>query len=113
MHRKLSTTDAMLILRSKRARKDVENKADRKEEKETALQDVWWISHQVVPLFATPWSVARQAPLSLGCPRQGSLNGLPYPPPGDLPDPGIEPGSAAVQADFLATEPPGKTPLLG
>lgn len=50
LHRKLSTTDAMLILRSKRTRKDVENNANQKEKKETAFQDVWWISHQVVPL---------------------------------------------------------------
>ena len=46
-----------------------------------------------VRLFATPWTVARQAPLSLGCSRQEYWSGLPCPPPGDLPNPGIEPVS--------------------
>ena len=45
--------------------------------------------------FATPWTVARQAPLSMGFPRQEYWSGLPFPPPGDLPDPGIEPASPA------------------
>ena len=44
-----------------------------------------------VQLFATPWTVAHQAPLSLGFSRQEYWSGLPFPPPGDLPDPGIEP----------------------
>ena len=44
-----------------------------------------------VPLYATPWLVARHAPLSMGFSRQESWSGLPCPPPGDLPDPGIEP----------------------
>ena len=55
-------------------------------------------------LFATPWTVAHQAPLSMGFSRQGYLSGLPYPPPGDLPDPGIKPVSPvspALQADSL------------
>ena len=46
-----------------------------------------------VQLFATPWTVAYQAPLSMGFSRQEYWNGLPFPSPGDLPDPGIEPGS--------------------
>ena len=46
-----------------------------------------------VPDFTTPWTVARQAPLSMGLSRQGYWRGLPCPPPGDLPDPGIEPTS--------------------
>ena len=46
-----------------------------------------------VRLFATPWPVARQAPLSMGLFRQKYHSGLPFPPPGDLPDPGIEPVS--------------------
>ena len=46
-----------------------------------------------VQLFVTPWTVARQAPLSMGFSRQEYWNGLPCPPPGDLPDPGIEPES--------------------
>ena len=51
-----------------------------------------------VGLFATPWTVAHQAPLSMGFSRQEYWNGLPFPFPGDLPDPGIEPGSPAFQA---------------
>ena len=59
-------------------------------------------------LFETPWTVAYQAPLSLGFPRQEYWSGLPFPPTGDLPDPGIEPGSPALQADSLPSEPSGK-----
>ena len=59
-------------------------------------------------LFATPWTVAYQAPQSMGFSRQKCWNGLPFPSPGDLPDPGIEPGSPALQADALPSEPPGK-----
>ena len=61
-----------------------------------------------VRLFATPWTVAHQAPLSIGFSRQGYWSGLPFPFPGDLLDPGIEPGSSALQADTLPFEPPGK-----
>ena len=64
-----------------------------------------------VRLFATPWTVACQTPLSMGFSKQEYWSGLPCPSPGDLPDPGIEPGSAALQADSLLSEPPGK-PLL-
>ena len=59
----------------------------------------------------TPWTAAHQAPLSMGFFRQGYWNGLPFPFPGDLPDPGIEPGSPALQADSLLTELQGK-PLV-
>ena len=52
-----------------------------------------------VPLFVTPWTLARQAALSVGFSRQESCTGLPCPPPGDLLDPGIEPRSPALQAD--------------
>ena len=52
-----------------------------------------------VRLFVTPWTVARQAPLSMGFSRQESWSGLPRPPPGDLPDPGLKPVSPALQAD--------------
>ena len=48
-----------------------------------------------VPLFATPWTVAHQVPLSMGFSRQEYWSGLPFPSPGDLPDPGIEPRSPA------------------
>ena len=61
-----------------------------------------------VQLFATLWTVAPQAPLSMGFSRQEYWSGLPFPSPGDLPDPGIEPGSPALQADALTSEPPGK-----
>ena len=59
-------------------------------------------------LFATPWTVAYQAPLSMGFSRQQYWRGLPFPSPVDLPDPGIEPRSPALQADALPSEPPGK-----
>ena len=61
-----------------------------------------------VQLFATPWTVAYQAPPSMGFSRQECWSGLPFPSPGDLPDPGIEPRSPALQADALPSEPPGK-----
>ena len=51
--------------------------------------------------FETPWSVACQAPLSIGFPRQEYWSGLTFPSPEDLPGPGIEPGSLALQADSL------------
>ena len=65
-----------------------------------------------VRLFATPWTVAYQAPPSMGFSRQECWSGLPFPSPGDLPDPGIEPGSPALQVDALPSEPPGKPSLL-
>ena len=58
-----------------------------------------------VRLFATPWTVAYQAPPSIGFSRQECWSGLPFPSSGDLPDPGIKPGSAALQADTLLSEP--------
>ena len=57
-----------------------------------------------VQLFATPWTVASQAPLSIGFSRQEYWSGLPFPSPGDLPKPGIEPRSPALQADALSSE---------
>ena len=65
------------------------------------------LSH--VQLFATPWTVAHQAPLSMEFSRQEHWSGLPLPSLGDLPDTGIEPMSPAFQADSLPSEPPGKT----
>ena len=59
-------------------------------------------------LFATPWTVACQAPLSMGFSRQEYMSRLPSPSPGDLPDPGVKPGSLALQADSLLSKPPGK-----
>ena len=67
-----------------------------------------------VQLSASPWTVAHQACLSMGFPRQEYWSGLPFPPPGDLPDPGMEPmspASTALAGRFLTTVPPVK-PLL-
>ena len=62
-----------------------------------------------VKLFVTPWTVAYQASPSMGFSRQEYRSGLPFPPPGDLPDPGIEPRSPALQdAHALWAELPGK-----
>ena len=61
-----------------------------------------------VRLFVTPWTVAQKAPLYMGFFRQEYWSGLPFPSPGDLLDPGIEPRSPALQADVLTSEPPGK-----
>ena len=60
-----------------------------------------------VRLFVIPWTVAYQTPLSMGFSRQEYWSGLPFPSPGDLPDPGIEPGFPALEADALTSEPPG------
>ena len=59
-----------------------------------------------VQLFATPWTVACQAPLSMGFPKQEYWSGLPFPFPRDLSNPGMEPGSPALEADSLPSEPP-------
>ena len=68
------------------------------------------LSH--VRLFATPWTVAYQASPSMGFSRQECRSGLPFPSPGDLPNQGIEPGSPALQADALPSEPPGKPNVI-
>ena len=61
-----------------------------------------------VRLFATAWSVAYQAPPSMGFSRQEYWSGVPLPSPGDLPDPGIEPRSPDCRQTALSSEPPGK-----
>ena len=61
-----------------------------------------------VRLFATPWTVAYQAFLSMGFSRQEYWSGLPFPSPGNLPDPGIEPGSPVLEAGTLTSQPPGR-----
>ena len=61
-----------------------------------------------VQLFATPWTVAHQAPPSMEFSRQEYWSGLPFPSPGDLPNLGIEAESPTLQADALSSEPPGK-----
>ena len=58
----------------------------------------------IVQLFATLWTVAYQAPLSMGFSRQEYWSGLPFPSPGDLPNAGIKPGSSALQADTLTSD---------
>jgi len=68
------------------------------------------LSH--VQLFATPWTIARQPPLSMGFPWQEQWSGLPFPSPGDLPNPGIKTRSLALQAGSLPSEPAGKPPKM-
>ena len=58
--------------------------------------------------LATPWTIAYQAPQSMEFSRQEYWSGLPFPSPGDLLNPGIEPGSPALQADAFLSQPPGK-----
>ena len=62
--------------------------------------------------FPIPWTITCQAPLLMGFSRQEYWSGLPFPSPGDLPDPGIEPVSPGLQADSLPTELRGK-PYMG
>ena len=64
------------------------------------------LSH--VQLFPTLWTIAHQAPLSMGFSRQEYWSRLPFPSPGDLPNPGIEPRPPALEAEALTSEPPGK-----
>ena len=69
------------------------------------------VAQWCLTLFVISWTVAHQAPLSMGFSRQEYWSGLPFPSPGDLPDPGIKPGSPvspALQADSLPSEAPGK-----
>ena len=67
----------------------------------TYLFDTYYSPSIKLKLFATPWVVAHQAPLSMGSSRQDHWSGLPFSSPGDLPDSGIEPGSPELQADSL------------
>ena len=75
---------------------------------------LWYLSYSWVKslshawLFATPWTIAHQAPPSMEFSRQEYWSGLPFPSPGDLPNPGIKPGSPALWAEALSSEPPGK-----
>ena len=70
--------------------------------------EVKW-SHSVMSDSLRPHGLEpAQAPLSMGFSRQEYWSGLPFPSPGDLPNPGIKPGSPALQADALSSEPPGK-----
>ena len=78
-----------------------------------AFSGVRVLSLSAVSDFATPWTSAHQALLSIGVSRQEHWSGLPFPSPRDLPDPGIVPGSPALQADSLLTEPPGNPKNTG
>ena len=81
-------------------KKDIPYKSKQKAERARHILDkVKSLSR--VKLFAVPWTVACQAPLSMEFSRQEYWSGLSFPFPGDLPDPGIEPGSPALQADSL------------
>ena len=64
------------------------------------------------PPLETPWTVARQAPLSMELSEQEYWSGLPFPSPGDLPNPGFKPGSPSLQADSLLTELQGKPSII-
>ena len=69
---------------------------------------VLMLSHSVMSDSVTPWTVARQAPLSIGFLRQEYWNGLPFPSPGDLPNSGIKPTSPELQVDSLPAKSLGK-----
>ena len=71
------------------------------------------LSLSTVQFIVTPWTAARQAPLSMGSPRQEYWSGEPFPSPGDLPDPGIEPVCPALVGRFITAGPPGKPLLVG
>ena len=71
------------------------------------------VVYSVMPDFLViSWTVARQAPLSMGFPRQEHWSGLPFPSPRHLPHPGIELESPALAGGFFTAEPPGKFPLI-
>ena len=70
-------------------------------------ENIVHVSRSVVPDSATPWRVAHQAPPPMGLSRQEYWSGLPFPSPGDLPDPVIKSRSLALQVDSLPSEPPG------
>ena len=63
---------------------------------------------ELYPTLVTPWTVAHQAPVPMWFPRQEYWSGLPFAPPGYLPEPGVKPVSPALAGEFFTTEPPGK-----
>ena len=79
---------------------------NRREITEIDFEEVKSLSR--VQLFETPWTVAYQAPQSMEFSRQEYWSGLPFPPPGDLPNSEIEPESPLLAGGFFTTEPPGK-----
>ena len=87
---------------------NIEQIIDRLEKKIVSFFNRWMYKYSTIYLptlcvshFVTPWTVARQAPLSMEFSRQEYWSGLPFLSPGDLPDPGIKPGFPALQADSL------------
>ena len=84
-----------------------EREREREKEREILLL-LLLFSCKVVSESVTSWTVAHQAPLSMEFPRQEYWSGLPFPSPGDLPDPGIKPVSLALTGIFFTTEPPEK-----
>ena len=60
----------------------------------------------------TPWTIAPQTPLFMGFPWNENFPGMPFPSPGNLPDPGIEPVSPALAGVFFTNEPPGTLPII-
>ena len=98
----------MTVGHKQQQRRRLDKLSNSKKERKKERKKVKSLSR--VRLFSTPWTVAYQAPLSMGFSRQECWSGLPFPSPGDLPDPGIKSGSPALQADVLPSEPPGKPP---
>ena len=100
--------------RKKGRQEEVVGRKDRKEGDTWTKEAAWLqpkafkcVSCSIMSDSVTPWTVAHQTPLSMGFPRQEYWSQLPFPSPGDLPDPRIEPGSPALQAVSLPSEPPG------
>ena len=96
--------------RERKKRRKGEREKGRKEGRKEGRKKVKLLGG--VQFFVTLWTVARQAPLSMGFSRQEYWSGLPFPSPGDLPNPGIKPRSPMLQADALSSEPPGSAPNL-
>ena len=83
------------------------------QQKSWILVEIFALSAQLlscVQLFVIPWTVAHKAPLSMRFSRQEYWSRLPFPSPGDIPDPEIKPASPALAGRFFTTEPPGKPP---
>ena len=74
--------------------------------------EIWCLVTKLCLILATPWTAACQAPLSMGFPRQEYWSGLPFPSPGDLPNPGTEPVSPALAGRFITNESPRMPCLL-
>ena len=106
-HRKEHVQSAKDIKKKKKTNKSNKNKVIPPNVKRLNVK-VKVKSLSRVQLFATPWTATHQAPPSMGFSRQECWNGLPFPSPGDLPNPGMEPGPPILQADALLSKPPGK-----